>query len=114
MPLTPEQRAAYGPDWPDVRAAIGERSGGRCECKGECGWKRHPAPAGSLRGDDRARCHARNGQPHPFTGSRVVLTVAHLDHNPGTNDPDRLRHMCQGCHLSYDRANRTRTPTGSA
>jgi hypothetical protein len=25
---------------------------------------------------------APNGAPHPVTGSRVVLTVAHLDHTP--------------------------------
>ena len=25
-------------------------------------------------------CRAANGQAHPVTGSKVVLTVAHLDH----------------------------------
>jgi hypothetical protein len=105
-PLTPEQRAAYGPDWPDVRATIAERSGGQCECLGECAWSHHTA---NLTPDIRRRCPAVNGQPSPFTGSRVVLTVAHLDHDPGTNEPDRLRHMCQGCHLSYDRNARAAT-----
>lgn len=33
----------------------------------------------------------------------VVLTVGHLDHNPGNNDESNLRAMCQRCHLNYDR-----------
>jgi len=32
----------------------------------------------------------------------VVLTVAHLDHNPANCDPENLRAMCQRCHLAYD------------
>ena len=104
MPLSAEQRAAYGDDWPDVSREVRDRSGGRCECEGECGWVRHPAD----------RCPALNGQPSPFTGSRVGLTVAHLDHNPGTNDRDRLRAMCQGCHLSYDRRARSARDTLAA
>jgi hypothetical protein len=95
-PLTPEQRAAYGEDWPAVSRAVRDRAGGRCECAGECGWVRH---------DYADRCEAMNHEPSPFTGSRVVLTVAHLDRDghTGTNDPDRLKAMCQGCHLAYDR-----------
>lgn len=33
---------------------------------------------------------------------KVVLTIAHLDHNPGNNDDDNLRALCQQCHLRYD------------
>jgi len=34
---------------------------------------------------------------------KVVLTVAHLDHNPQDDVPlDRLRALCQQCHLRYD------------
>ncbi len=47
-------------------------------------------------------CRAEQGEPHPVTGSRVVLTVAHLDHNPQNNDPDNLAALCQKCHLAYD------------
>jgi len=34
----------------------------------------------------------------------VVLTVAHLDHDEENweVDDDRLKHMCQVCHLRYD------------
>jgi len=33
----------------------------------------------------------------------VVLTVAHLDHNPANNDDANLRALCQRCHLIYDK-----------
>ena len=42
-------------------------------------------------------------EPHPSTGSAVVLTVAHLDHTPENCDPTNLMAMCQACHLAYDR-----------
>ena len=32
----------------------------------------------------------------------IVLTCAHLDHQPGNCDPDNLRAWCQACHLAYD------------
>ena len=59
-------------------------------------------------------CGARNHEPHPETGKRVVLTVAHLgiakpDGTPGNRDdrmdcrPENLAALCQRCHLNYDR-----------
>lgn len=47
-------------------------------------------------------CNAQHSQAHPITGSKVILTVAHLDHNPQNNHPSNLRAMCQRCHLTYD------------
>lgn len=63
----------------------------RCECLGECGGDHAPF-----------RCQALDGLEHPETGSRVVLTIAHLDHTPENCDPENLRAMCQACHLAYD------------
>jgi 5-methylcytosine-specific restriction endonuclease McrA len=39
---------------------------------------------------------------HPVTGALVVLTIAHLDHNPENCDRDNLRALCQLCHNRYD------------
>ncbi len=41
---------------------------------------------------------------------RVVLTVAHLDHDETNWDvkDDRLRAMCQHCHLNYDSVEKMR------
>jgi 5-methylcytosine-specific restriction endonuclease McrA len=32
----------------------------------------------------------------------VVLTIAHLDHQPENCAPENLRAWCQRCHLRYD------------
>ena len=83
MPIRPENRARYPKDWPAISRRIRERAGNRCE-----------------------KCGAANGEPHPITGSRVVLTVAHLDHEPENCDDDNLRAWCQRCHNTYDAATR--------
>lgn len=47
-------------------------------------------------------CGAENHQPHPMTGSNVVLTVAHMDRNKENNRFDNLKALCQKCHLNHD------------
>lgn len=91
MPIRPENRARYPKDWKAVVARIRERSGNRCE--------------GSPAFPD---CRAENHQPHPETGSKVVLTVAHLDHQPENCTDENLRHWCQKCHNVYDAPMRRR------
>lgn len=86
MPIRPENKRRYPRDWPQVSKAIRQRAGNRCE--------------GS---PDYPECRAVNGQPHPDTGARVILTVAHLDHQPENCDPTNLRAWCQRCHLHFDR-----------
>lgn len=81
------------------------RAARRCECMGECGLHRtHPGPR---------RCVERHLEPAVWARGRVVLTVAHLCHDPGCLDPTHLRAMCQRCHNRYDvpfrRRNRSRT-----
>lgn len=105
MPIRPESRDRYPADWPAVSWTIRWiRALGRCECQGEC------MGTPMWHSDQRqARCGAVNGQPHPRTGSAVVLTVAHLDHTPENCHPANLRAMCQGCHLRYDREHHAET-----
>lgn len=79
MPIKPENRHLYPEDWSDISAAVKLRAGYRCE------W-----------------CGAGQYTWHPITGSWVVLTVAHLDHDPTNCDPDNLRALCQRCHNGYD------------
>ena len=75
----PMDRSKYPADWEAISLHIRERAGGRCE------W-----------------CNAENGMPHPITGGRVVLTVAHLDNDPQNNADGNLAALCQRCHLTYD------------
>jgi DnaJ-class molecular chaperone len=91
MPIRPENRARYPKDWKAISERIRfKRAKSRCECTGECG------------ADHGRRCKARNGAPHPETLSKVVLTVAHLDHIPENCGDDNLKAMCQRCHNKYD------------
>ena len=87
----PFDRSRYPPGWEEFSRYVRfERAGNRCE------W-----------------CDAENYQPHPVTGSRVVLTVAHLDYKGGVCDCEQLtgrkcankghvRSLCQRCHLRID------------
>lgn len=34
---------------------------------------------------------------------RIVLTIAHLDHNVENNEDENLAALCQRCHLHHDR-----------
>lgn len=87
MPIRPEERARYPKDWKAISLSIrGDRA--RWTCEGSPGH--YPD------------CRAKHGEAHPVTGSKVVLTTAHLDHDPGHNHPDNLMAMCQRCHLAYD------------
>lgn len=54
-----------------------------------------------------AYCGNQNGKPNFRTGSKVVLTVHHLDKDIANNAPDNLVPLCQQCHHS---ANHDRTP----
>lgn len=98
MPISPERQKLYpggsirSVQWVrDYRLPILERAGHRCE-----GTPQRPA------------CRAENGVPHPETGSTVVLTVAHLDQDPGNNDWANLAALCQRCHNLWDSRSRTR------
>lgn len=90
MPIKPENRWRYPANWPEIRAKILERAEYRCECEGEC--KQHS--------DYCFRLHGALIEPD--RPSRVVLTIAHLDHTPEHCDDSNLKAMCQRCHLAYD------------
>lgn len=90
-------KALYPPDWKVISLRIRrDRAGNRCECTGQCGVH-------------HGYCGAENGQPHPSTGSTVVLTVMHLDHNPPNVADDNLLAGCQRCHLAYDAEHHAQT-----
>lgn len=84
----PVDRNRYPANWDEISRDIRiRRARGRCE-----GSPAFP------------NCRAVHGEIHPETGARVVLTVAHLDHNPDNCAPGNLRAWCQRCHLTYDAA----------
>lgn len=76
MPFVKER---YPADWKQISLRVRDAAGWRCEF-----------------------CGAENRQPHPVTGSRAVLTVAHLDHDTQNNERENLKALCQRCHLRHD------------
>lgn len=82
MPIRPEMKARYPKDW-KLRSRFVRHS----RAKNLCEW-----------------CGAKNGEPHPITGSTVVLTVAHIyDKRPEAAGLLNLAALCQRCHLNHDR-----------
>ena len=87
MPIKEENKKRYPKNWKQISERIRfERANNKCEV-----------------------CGCENYQPHPITGSKVILTVAHLDHQPENCDDDNLKAMCQKCHNNYDRQHRNGT-----
>ena len=114
MPINPNLRPLYPPDWRELAARIKfERAGGRCErcgrphgarvlVVGEGGWL---DPETGERYDDRGRSLGWC-RPSDWPAGRLVktiLTCAHLDQNPAHNDPANLAALCPRCHLRHDR-----------
>ena len=79
MPISKSKKHLYGKDWKMISAIIRLRSGNECEI-----------------------CDARNGYPHPKTGSKVVLTVHHLDFNAANREDWNLIAVCQRCNNRLD------------
>ncbi len=90
MPIRPENKALYPKNWKEIRAKILARANNRCEF---CGVENHTM-----------RFNPKTGKE-----AKIVLTVAHLDHNPENCDPENLRALCQRCHNQYDAAHRAET-----
>jgi hypothetical protein len=87
----PVDMSRYPQDWKTISARIRVRDGNRCKF-----------------------CGVPNYTLHPLTGSKVILTVAHLgtpypDGRPGNKHDkldvrdENLAALCQRCHLNYDR-----------
>lgn len=94
MPIRASEKARYPKNWKEISLRIRARSGGQCECEGECGLHReHPGPR---------RCTEQNGTAAKWAKGKIVLTVAHLNHKPEECEDSNLKAMCQRCHLRYD------------
>ena len=120
MPIRPEMKHRYPPpkEWKTIRARIMARAGDECECVGQCGLShdngRCSAPHREFvdrkRGPD-GRYLARWTEHHhdgacvggDCEATLVVLTIAHLDHEPSHNENVNLAALCQLCHLRLDR-----------
>lgn len=81
MPIRPEMKSRYPKDWKLRSRFIRFYRAKNC-----CEW-----------------CGAENGKSHPVTGSKVVLTTAHVyDHRPENASFLNLAALCQKCHNGHD------------
>lgn len=89
MPIRPENKALYPRNWKLIRQRILLRANNCCE-----GTPDHP------------NCRVENYTFHPATGSKVVLTVAHMDRKLTDHSDGNLRALCQRCHNQWDAKDR--------
>jgi len=69
----------YPTNWANIRKCVLHRAVHRCEL-----------------------CNAENYKPHWKTGSKVVLTIHHIDYDKKNNKPYNLLALCQRCHNKLD------------
>jgi hypothetical protein len=87
MPILAENKERYPKDW-KLRSKFVRFY----RAKGKCEW-----------------CGALHGHPHPKTGSKVILTTAHVhDDRPEASSLLNLAALCQLCHNSHDMKGRAR------
>lgn len=102
----------YPPNWKtEIRPRILKRANSCCEF---CGVKNHDIGF-----------RDQSGKFHPLENTiendvwvqennvrlfKIVLTIAHLDHDENNHDvqDDRLAALCQKCHLQYDAPEKAR------
>ncbi len=97
MPIKPENKALYPDNWKEIRQDILARANHCCEF---CGVENYSF---------RLKIDHTHIRPPTEKGldlrewSKIVLTIAHLNHDPTDNDYENLKALCQKCHLNYDK-----------
>lgn len=96
----------YPKDWKIIRERILKRAGNKCEF---CGVKNHSIIHRTGKGvddwvywPDGMESEARDLDG--LKSTKIILTIAHLDHDKTNHEvsDDRLKALCQKCHLGYD------------
>lgn len=117
MPIKPENLARYPKNWKEIRERILKRAGNCCEqCRVANGdvivrgldkdagtFQRFEGDGEVYAADDGrvlGRCRASEYCGNRWT--KIVLTIAHLDHVPEHVEETNLKALCQRCHLAYD------------
>lgn len=115
MPIKPENKRRYPANWNEIRKRILDRAEHCCE---RCHINNY---AEIFRGqcDDFGTFMTADGHVYDATtgfnlgwrarddycwhkSTRIVLTIAHLDHTPEHCEDENLQALCQRCHLLHD------------
>lgn len=116
--MMPMDYTKYPRNWKDISRRIRERDGQRCKW---CGVENYAIGARDRFGNWHNENDIKNMKSS--TGEslfgdypkmiKIILTVAHIDHDTTNNEDSNLAALCQRCHLNHDRdhhlANRKRT-----
>jgi hypothetical protein len=106
----PMERKRYPSNWNEIAKGVKENTLWQCQsCRKPC---RKP---GEMIAEFEARlapiwtkvlieiiCDDEIGIMVKYRPKRFLLTVAHLDQDPGNNRPENLKALCAPCHLRYD------------
>lgn len=119
--MSPINYKAYPADWKDIRSRILKRADGRCEkCKAlnhDWVWRGTANGKPIYQTADLDVYDAETGEHLSESGldismdvgengdklTRIVLTIAHKDHDISNSADDNLAAWCQRCHLAHDR-----------
>jgi hypothetical protein len=119
MPIRADLRHFYrGPAWRATRECILARAKNRCEqCRvpnhasierGSHGvWRLIAAPTGTPWRNTNG--NQTTFEPVDRHRTRIVLTIAHLNHIAGEDHDENLKALCQWCHLNYDKLHHKQT-----
>ena len=108
MPIKKENKKLYPKNWKEIRQRILERAGNKCEF---CGVKNYSVGYRNQNGEFIESVGMQQ-EADELDGEKlfkIILTIAHLDHNPTNNNPSNLRALCQKCHNNYDKEHRKET-----
>ena len=103
----PIDYSKYPPNWfTEIRPAVLKRADNKCE---DCGAPNHEIIYRPIKGKPDWKLFPNGMEGEAISldgikGVKIVLTIAHLDHDKENHDVklDRLKALCQRCHLRYD------------
>jgi hypothetical protein len=95
----PMDRSRYPSNWSEISRRIRDQAGNRCEwCGVENGATGYRDRTGAFHVLSTGTC-----EDPDWRCIRIVLTVAHLCHDPSCTDETHMVALCQKDHLAYDR-----------
>jgi 5-methylcytosine-specific restriction endonuclease McrA len=114
MPIKPENKHRYPKNWKQISERIRYgRAKNKCE---QCGIQNH---AYGYRTKDGTFHQVSNDSLEALAATvdgykiiRIILTVAHLNHQPEDNREENLKALCQRCHNRHDVPHRRKTRAG--
>jgi len=104
MPI--KDKSVYPDNWKEIRQRILERANHCCEQCGvsnyDIGYRDEKEVWNKIEQSMQGDTDAEDAKETGFKVIKIVLTIAHLDHNPKNNDESNLKALCQLHHLRYD------------